>query len=556
MSDKKDKPEIHERKPIRDLDMQDYTRYLPTAFDESLSILEKMNKMIWKLNKLGELTNDMLDRWNEVIEWVLEDGLQQAVLDQLEEWLEDGTIKDLINKEIFQELRDDLDDLQKEVDEKLDKKLDMEGYYDEHSVTYHRDDKSETTYVLMKIPQKDKHGDTIRIKVTDDNDASDKRKVTEFAEMKQATAMINASPGSGSSNSKRKTTIINDGDIRRKDKDMEERNFIIGIKENNTMKSFAPNTSPQEMKDDGYVTAIPAFIPLLEDGDDVSESYTDLLDNATDPHPRTVLAQDSSKNTYFFTSEGRLMGEYGMKTKDVVRVLKKHNMEWAHMLDGGGSTTMVNYHQVIHRMSGAESGDRGATERTVRNALYIGKDKVNKTATKLLAHVGNANTSVFRHNQYLEALRYQKNNYIPLADYFVNGWEASTTAGDNTPRAWVLPNNTLYLRGVVTAGKKADVEDTTTFIELPKEIPPMFDTHHLVAGDKKGEIYKVVIEQDGKMTWYFWNENFSRHDADDDDFEYYIRLDGIYIPLNYTSNDDDLTRTQGIQQGWTPHGLD
>lgn len=562
MADKeyKDKPKMIPQENIRKILMQPYERYLPTAFDESLSLLEKVNKVIWKLDKLGKLTNDMLDRWNEVLEWVMEDGLKQAVLDQLNEWLEDGTLKEIIEEEIFQELRDDVDDLQKEfnklkdeVDEKLDYKIDLKGYYNEHSVETHRDDESETTYQLMKIPKYDDDGDIIKIKVTDDKDFSGKEYPTRAARMKQATAAINASPSSGSNADKSKTTMIKDGDIRRKDTNMENYNYIIAWDDENNFRSYPSGTSAGTINGDGYTNAIPAFLPLIKDGEDTSDrSAMDDLNNTTDPHPRTVIAQDGQGNTYFFTSTGRLMGEYGMKTKDVVRVLLSHGMQWAHMLDGGGSTTMVNYGQVINRMSGANSGDRGSTERDCRNVIYFGKEDVNEGATELLYQLGQANKSIHGHNQYLEATRYQKNNYIPLYDYFINGWEAYTESGQNTPRAWILPNNTAYFRGVVKAGSSADIEDSTEFIQLPDQIPPMFSTHHLVAGDNKGDIYKIVIDQDGKMTWYFWNEEFSRHTYD----EIYIRLDGIFIPLNYTSNDDDLVRTQGIQKQWIPNPLE
>lgn len=576
MADKeyKDKPELVPQERIRKILMQPYERYLPTAFDESLSLLEKVNKVIWKLDKLGKLTNDMLDRWNEVLEWVMEDGLKQAVLDQLNEWLEDGTLKEIIEEEIFQELRDDVDkvqenldklqdnfddlkedvgDLEDEIDDKLDDKLDLKGYYNEHTVETHRDEESETTYKLMKIPKYDDNGDIIKIKVTDDRDFSGKEYPTEVARMKQATGVINASPSSGSNADKSKTTMMKDGDVRRKDTHMENYNYIIAWDDENNFRSYPSATSSGTIKSEGYTNAIPAFLPLIKDGEDTSDrSAMDDLSNTTDPHPRTVIAQDGKGDTYFFVSNGRLMGEYGMKTKDVVRVLLSHGMTWAHMLDGGGSTTMVNYGQVINRMSGADSGDRGSTERDARNAIYFGKEDPNETATELLYQVGQATKSIHGHNQFLEGMRYQKNNYIPLYDYFINGWEAYTESGQNTPRAWILPNNTAYFRGVVKAGSDADVDENTEFIQLPDEIPPMFSTHHLVAGDNRGDIYKVIIDQDGKMTWYFWNEEFTSHTYD----EIYIRLDGIFIPLNYTSNDDDLNRTQGIQKQWIPYPLE
>lgn len=105
------KPELHEQRNIKAINFQMYERYLPSAFDETLSILEKINKMIWKLNELGELTNDMIDKWNKVIQWLLNDGLTDAIIDQLNRWKEDGTLEEIINQEIFGKLNAKIDEL-------------------------------------------------------------------------------------------------------------------------------------------------------------------------------------------------------------------------------------------------------------------------------------------------------------------------------------------------------------------------------------------------------------------------------------------------------------
>jgi hypothetical protein len=70
--------------------------------DESLSLLQKVNMLIQYAHELGKLTNVMIDRWNEVIKWLMEDGLLEAVRELLNEWLEDGTLENLINITIFE----------------------------------------------------------------------------------------------------------------------------------------------------------------------------------------------------------------------------------------------------------------------------------------------------------------------------------------------------------------------------------------------------------------------------------------------------------------------
>lgn len=52
---------------LKELNVQEYERYLPTAFDESMSILEKLNKVIEYLNQIGHLKQE---EWN-IIESML-----------------------------------------------------------------------------------------------------------------------------------------------------------------------------------------------------------------------------------------------------------------------------------------------------------------------------------------------------------------------------------------------------------------------------------------------------------------------------------------------------
>lgn len=88
-----------------------YERYIPNAFDESMTILEKVNKIIVQLNRIGELSNLVSEKWNEVMEWVMADGLTLAVTDKLDEMVNDGTMDEIINEHIFNELNTKINNL-------------------------------------------------------------------------------------------------------------------------------------------------------------------------------------------------------------------------------------------------------------------------------------------------------------------------------------------------------------------------------------------------------------------------------------------------------------
>jgi len=84
--------------------VQQYERYLPTAFDESMTLLEKMNKVIQHLNIVGELSSDVVKQWNEVMVWLLNGGLELEIIEKLDEWVLDGTLDTIINTNVFGDL--------------------------------------------------------------------------------------------------------------------------------------------------------------------------------------------------------------------------------------------------------------------------------------------------------------------------------------------------------------------------------------------------------------------------------------------------------------------
>jgi hypothetical protein len=95
------KPVISSFSTLAPLLIQQYEKYLPTSFDESMSILQKLNKIIKRLGELEQISADLITQWNIVMEWVLNDGLDESVINRLNQMLTDGTFDTLINVTIL-----------------------------------------------------------------------------------------------------------------------------------------------------------------------------------------------------------------------------------------------------------------------------------------------------------------------------------------------------------------------------------------------------------------------------------------------------------------------
>jgi lysophospholipase L1-like esterase len=95
------KPVINSFSQIAPLIVQEYESYLPTAFDDTLTMLQKVNKVIQYCDSVGKLNNDVVTQWNTVMEWVMNDGLNEDVQNKLDSMTADGTFYSLINQQLF-----------------------------------------------------------------------------------------------------------------------------------------------------------------------------------------------------------------------------------------------------------------------------------------------------------------------------------------------------------------------------------------------------------------------------------------------------------------------
>lgn len=416
-------------------------------------------------------------------------------------------------------LKERLDKGDRKVLETADKKMNIaeDVYYDEVSVQRLQDPETKTTYFLTKIPKYDKNNQLIKIKRGFSANRYDSKVLEtprEFANRNAATVVINSSTFSNDGVYSVGTGIYN-GTIQQ-ERARQPYNYILGMKNDNTMKAFLPSTPAQEILNQGYTNALTAFIPLIEGGKSVSDSVIATREVFAERHPRQAVGQDAAGNTYFFTSEGRRAGEIGLTAKDTIRLLLTHQLTFAYMLDGGGSTQLVYYDTTLNKYS----DDNGKTERSMVDFLYVGKDNPDKSVNEALKSVGTMNKVTNDVLADLEVgLTYTPSNHVPLGEYLINGWKNYGTAGSSICRGWRLNNNLLYLVGTIHDG-----DPNEPFMKLPDTMKPMFTYHFLTPGNSLGEIYKIIAGSDGYLKMYYWSEE-ARQQTD------YIKLDGLIIPV-------------------------
>jgi len=83
-----------------------YYHYLPTAFDDSLDFYEQITNFIEYLNQTKRLTDSLVDQWEQIKAWIINDGLTDAVKAKLDEWLKSGVIAQVFGQTITNQIYD------------------------------------------------------------------------------------------------------------------------------------------------------------------------------------------------------------------------------------------------------------------------------------------------------------------------------------------------------------------------------------------------------------------------------------------------------------------
>lgn len=80
---------------IAPLLVQEYERYLPTAFDDGMTMLQKMNRIIEHINSLESVNQAMLDNWNALVEWAQTGYIADTIVATLNGWLSNGQLTNI-----------------------------------------------------------------------------------------------------------------------------------------------------------------------------------------------------------------------------------------------------------------------------------------------------------------------------------------------------------------------------------------------------------------------------------------------------------------------------
>jgi len=98
--------------------IQKYEKYLPTAFNDSLTMLEKINKIIERMNVVTDKTNELVDFINEFIE-TYDERMKPFIIETLYNMSDDGTLEEIINETIFSDMWNDVDNFKDYVNNEL-----------------------------------------------------------------------------------------------------------------------------------------------------------------------------------------------------------------------------------------------------------------------------------------------------------------------------------------------------------------------------------------------------------------------------------------------------
>lgn len=370
-----------------------------------------------------------------------------------------------------------------------------------------RDEVSGTTYYLTYIPNKDVDG--IQIKMFngfsgDTFNDGNALTTSEFAKKVDASVCIN----SGVFNV---ATLVNEGTFIKDGEVLQNNNFsnhyILAWKDDNTMTAFPATKSTDELLVEGYNNAVTGFIPLIENGEEITDStILNICPHTYEKHPRQVIAQMKNKDIIILGCDGRLSNEAGMTLADCVRILLSLGVDFAYNLDGGGSRSTILKNKKID----PNIDSNGTVERPVPAYLYFNRAEQyenlydNETVGKVSFVENKINDLTLEFNNFVQ-------NGVPLV-ITKNGTSYELTLDDNLNV--VVQGHTQADAGVVSKGLVYQNLETIN----TDGVSTYYDTGYNMFENPEGDVtffIKLLFKAD---TSTIGNKNFASNQLDTSPF--------------------------------------
>lgn len=259
-----------------------------------------------------------LEEWDSRLEHFPED-----IKHLLEKWIEDGTLDEIINENIFGELDASVDELLGTF------------YYDEIITSEVLENKNK--YLINKVPPKDKNN--CKIIPTKEYDY-DFKTVRQFAEDSASSLSINASIYDTKTFQPIGVHVKN-GKVIKNEAGNVKTWTLAYDKETQLFNSFPPTKTGDEIVSDGYTDTWHGFYPIIMDGVVLNSSIWESRGNTTEKHNRQVLVQQEDKTILIFTFRGREDDYEGYTYDDIIKTIVPYGVKFAYVFDGGGSTQTV-----------------------------------------------------------------------------------------------------------------------------------------------------------------------------------------------------------------------
>lgn len=101
MTDQTSQPLVTGFSPLTVPTIQQYEKYIPTAFNSELTMLQKVNNLLNFLSTVTDSVNNLGTQWNDVVTWLQGTGVSDDVTNILTGWKDDGTLDAMINTNLI-----------------------------------------------------------------------------------------------------------------------------------------------------------------------------------------------------------------------------------------------------------------------------------------------------------------------------------------------------------------------------------------------------------------------------------------------------------------------